>query len=587
MEAKAIKIAVASYMSIMSFLLFDSSIRGNYSCVLRRVRIANQSIAQDQIQVNENILQTILREGEQGSIIIDKETGIHIARLSISGKRILSQQNLSFADILEGVDTGRYEIISQQELIDKALEHRESCGIGITGGGDCAGIGSFLAAFYNNLPEGFTMLGVKKAGEGLSVTPEEFRKQLILIDPLISADIEKQSSTPLGSSRVEPFKANEENTISNLAGWGFFYGTGGNDHLGLLEKISQRFPDMVVVGTFKSIDGDGTINDKPAQMLGFSSAVGEYHRMIYNAAQNAVTHSQIHVIESMGRGSGNLPYHAAQRYPAYFNQLSLEEQRKVIDCRDSIMVLVPEKDEESASGIYTTLRSIADEAMKIRDEEGSVVVVVAEGFMPPEMRSEMKRLAADELLKEDWLSGRLPVDAIPYLIQVEDENDPRNDLRLILRDNRALAAKFAKTVWESKLDPHGNVAKLAGISDFIIQALHTLGGAGKVNKLSCSYEGRGATPNNYDVEMGTKAGEVAATVVRDRITGGRAVVYFDLAGDGPTDPFSEYPIVVPLVGVGAKNDLSNPALYTEEELRTNGVFWNVNDDLSRYFGNQP
>ena len=570
-----------SILSIsLSCIFLDISIVENHSYVLRRTR---NSYIQDQSIVDEAMVINILRSGEQGSIVINNETGEHISRLSLSGKRILrSDASLTNEQILEGIDTSKYKVVSQQYLIDQALENREKSGIGITGGGDCAGIGSFLSALYANLPQGFTMLGIRNAGEGLSVSPEEFREKLILIDSLVASDVNDQSSTPLGSSRVEPFDANEINTIANLSGWGFFYGTGGNDHLGLLEKISKKFPDMVVIGTFKSIDGDGTISDRPAQMLGFSSAVGEYQRMIYNAAQNALTHNQFHVIETMGRGSGNLPYNAARKFPNNFDQLSAEEQRKIEDCRGGIMILVPEKSENAENNINTTLRSIVQEAMRIKQREGNVVVVVAEGFMPPEMRSEMKRLASNEQLKKDWVDGILAVESISGLIEVLDEDDPRLQLRQMLRDNLELAAKFAKITWESTTDPHGNIAKLAGIRDFIIQALYTVGGAEKVNELICCYEGRGASPNQFDIAMGMRAGEVAASVVRDGITGGRAVVYYDLASDGPTNPLIEYPVIVPLVGVSANNDLNNAELHSDFELRRNGVFWNI-EDLSRYF----
>ncbi|MDP8234552.1 MAG: 6-phosphofructokinase [Candidatus Saelkia tenebricola] len=567
---------------VLSLIFISNLPLQNYFYTTRRVHTQN-NIMEDESILNEAILIDVLCSGEQGSIIIDNETNEHISRLSLSGERILrSDSLLTNGQILEGLSTGKYKVVSHQSLIDQALENRESSGIGITGGGDCAGIGSFLSALYANLPQGFTMLGIKNAGEGLSVSPEEFRERLILIDSLIANDISSQSSTPLGSSRVEPFNASEVNTMANLSGWGFFYGTGGNDHLGLLEKISNKFPEMVVVGTFKSIDGDGTINNRPAQMLGFSSAAGEYQKMIYSAAQNALTHNQIHVIETMGRGSGNLPYYAARRFPDNFNQLSAEEQRKIEDCRSSIMILVPERSENSAVNINTTLRSIAQEAMRIKKQEGNVVVVVAEGFMPPEMRAEMRRLASDEQLKEDWVNGRLTVNSIADLIEVLDENDPRLQLQQMLRDNLELAAKFAKITWESEIDPHGNIVKLAGIRDFIIQAIHTIGGAEKVNELICCYEGRGASPNPYDIEMGTRAGKVAASVIRDGITGGRAVIYFDLASDGPTNPLEEFPAIVALVGVSANNDLNNTELHSDFELRRNGVFWNI-EDLSRYF----
>jgi hypothetical protein len=71
-----------------------------------------------------------------------------------------------------------------------------------------------------------------------------------LVDPLLAEDFSGQSSTPYGSSREDPLKKNKEITQKNLSGFKFFYGTGGNDHLGLLERFSKLLPELVVVGTF-------------------------------------------------------------------------------------------------------------------------------------------------------------------------------------------------------------------------------------------------------------------------------------------------------------------------------------------------
>lgn len=510
--------------------------------------------------------------------IVEKESGRIIERLSTSGKRVLRNEGifeitvaptgmdeikgigkLTDQDMVRGVQSGRFEVKTQEEIL--ANLDRSKCGIGITGGGDCGGIADCLASLQQNLNPELTMLGVKNAGDGLSSPPEEFEgSRLIIVDELAARDFEGQSSTPFGSSRTDPLEDElRANTEKNLEGYNFFYGTGGDDHLGVLEKIAQRNPDMVVVGTFKSIDGDGCIAGKPAQMLGFNTAVNDYRRAIYAAAQNANTHNQWHVIETFGRSAGKLAYEAGRRFPSNFADLPDEEQRKIEEYHSAIMLLVPEKP--------TSLRSLAQEASGINQREGNVVIVVAEGFMPPELQSEMDRLANDKDLKGKWISRELTVEDIPTLIQVSGDTDTRTDLQEVLMD-RELAAHFGKTVWESKLDSHGNVAKLAGISNFIIQALQKLAGANKVNRILENYEARGATPSEYDQVMGRKVGAKMAQVVNEGVTGGKAVIYFE-----GMDPFTEYPVVVDLVSVSNQNNLNNEELYPTEELQENGVFW--------------
>ncbi|MEI6831245.1 MAG: 6-phosphofructokinase, partial [Candidatus Omnitrophota bacterium] len=488
-------------------------------------------------------------------LVIDLASNQVIQRPSVTGKRILRKEGVTETMVLEGIANGTLKLISEKDFIE--LLDRSTTGIGISGGGDCAGIADFFRSLRHNLKPELTMLGVRNAGEGLM--DENFLSKLILVDPLLAEDFLGQSSTPYGSSREDPLKKNKETTQRNLSGFKFFYGTGGNDHLGLLERFSRLLPELVVVGTFKSIDGDGWVAGRPAQMLGFYTATGVYQRQLWAITQNAYTHKQRHVVETFGRGCGKLAYASSRRYPDNFNTLSKEEQRKIIEFRDLVMIIVPEKP--------TSLRSIAEEAKRIKQEQGGVVVVVAEGFMPPELKSEIIRLGSDESLRDRWFRHDLPVESISSLIHKEGRESPTDDLSLMLQDPE-LAAQFAKTTWQSKFDPHGNATKLAGITNFIIKALEVLGGASKVNKILFNYEARGATPDAYDIHMGEKIGVVAAKLINDNTIGGKAVVYFE-----GMNPLKDEPVVVDLVGVSDKNNLNNSDLYTEEELIKNGVYW--------------
>jgi 6-phosphofructokinase/ubiquinone/menaquinone biosynthesis C-methylase UbiE/poly-beta-hydroxyalkanoate depolymerase/phosphoglycolate phosphatase-like HAD superfamily hydrolase/DNA-directed RNA polymerase specialized sigma subunit len=491
----------------------------------------------------------------QAQLVIDLASNQIIQRPSVTGKRILRKEGITEEKVLEGIANGIFKLIPEKEYI-KLLD-RSATGIGISGGGDCAGIADFFRSLRYNLKSGLTMLGVRNAGEGLM--DEDFLNRLILVDPLLAEDFSGQSSTPYGSSREDPLKKNKEITQKNLSGFKFFYGTGGNDHLGLLERFSKLLPELVVVGTFKSIDGDGWVAGRPAQMLGFHTAAGVYQRQLWAIIQNAYTHKQWHVVETFGRGCGKLAYASGRRYPDNFSGLPKEEQRKIIEFRDMVMIVVPEKP--------TSLRSIAEEARRIKKEEGGVAVVVAEGFMPPELKSEIIRLGSDESLRDRWFRHDLPVESISSLIHQGERESPTDDLSRLLQDPE-LAAQFAKTAWQAKFDPHGNATKLAGITNFVVKALEVLGGSSKVNRILFNYEARGATPDLYDIHMGEKIGAVAARIINNNIIGGKAVVYFE-----EMDPLEEEPEVVDLVGVSDKNNLNNPDLYSEEELIRNGVYW--------------
>jgi len=291
-------------------------------------------------------------------------------------------------------DEKKFTKLSRQELL-KLLKESEA-GVGLTGGGDCAGIADFLSSLALNLDSKLTMLGIKNAGAGLSVSPEKFKDQLIVVDKLLAEDFIGQSSTPFGSARVNAIKDFPENTINNLKPYNFVYGTGGDDHLGMLAEIAKKFPEKVVVGTFKSIDGDGCINGKPAQMLGFKTAMERFRQDFWAIVQNAYTHNQVHVVEFFGRKSGKLAFESARKFPLDFEDLPKEEKRKIEEFRDCVMILVPEKP--------TSLKKIVEKALEIKRSHGCCVIAVAEGFTPTDLPSE-KNQCMDSFGNVATLSG--------------------------------------------------------------------------------------------------------------------------------------------------------------------------------------
>ncbi len=481
-----------------------------------------------------------------------------VERLSVGGKRILREEDMDADVIEENLKEGRFTCLTREQILAALRRDRNKTVLGMTGGGDCAGIADFLASFYKNLRE-FAMLGVQYAGKGLMVDPAEFDSKLIIVERLLAEDFEGQASTPFGSAREDALKKNPGNTLENIDGRRAFYGTGGNDHMGLLERIARQFPEMCVVGTFKSIDGDGWIDGKPAQMLGFDSAVRDYRRAVYSIAASAVSHEQVTVVEVFGRNCGKLAFEAARRNPKNFKKLDVEDQRKISDFGDNVIILVPEKP--------ISLAAVSSEVMRRKRQQGSCVVVVAEGFMPPELGAELQRLGNQKELRNKWQKGILKVENIARLIQTDGEDDPRNDLKIILQDVE-LAAQFAKTLWNGKLDGFGNGVKLSGIRKFIIAAIEKLGGASKVNECVENYEARGTSPSEYDQTMGRKIGKIMARLVRKGSTGGEAVVYLE-----GMDAMEQDPLVIKLQGVSDENNLANEELYSEDVLRKGGVFW--------------
>lgn len=483
-----------------------------------------------------------------------------IERTSISTRRVLRQDGFEQADVDSGLDLGLFGYLRREEFLEQLDPAR--CGVGISGGGDCAGIADFIASLGSNLDDGTELLGVRNAGDGLSRSPQGFRDSLIVVDPLLIRDFEGQSSAPFGSARKDPLKNDQdaERTLANIGSFKFFYVTGGNDHGGLAERIAQRFPDKPVLWAPKTIDGDVSVGDKMVQALGFHSAVRRFQTEVLDVAQSAQTHSEVSVLEVFGRNCGRLAFEGARRDPEDFEKLDPEFRRKLLELGDTVMILVPERP--------TSLQALANEAMRIHKKERSCTVVVAEGFMPPELKSEMQRLARDGAFRDLWTRRELPIQNIYTLIQYDDEDDPRYVLAQMLT-NRELAAKFGALIWEGTRDDYGNNIKLAGIRDFVIEAIKVLSdGKLKVNEEVENRELRGTAPTRYDQVMGQMLGGKMAELANSGVTGGKAVVYLE-----GMNPFEDDPVVLDLKDVGAKNNLNDTDRYDDDVLRSGGVFW--------------
>ncbi|MFA4842211.1 MAG: 6-phosphofructokinase, partial [Candidatus Omnitrophota bacterium] len=80
--------------------------------------------------------------------IVDTRNGQILQRPNVNNKRTLRKVGVSEEDIKRGLAQGSYKVVTQEEIIVSL--NRGDCGIGITGGGDCAGISDFLnnAALY-------------------------------------------------------------------------------------------------------------------------------------------------------------------------------------------------------------------------------------------------------------------------------------------------------------------------------------------------------------------------------------------------------------------------------------------------------
>lgn len=315
------------------------------------------------LPANDNI------EGADLSKLLDGEV---IERLSATRMSVLRQMGWNEEDVVKGLMNGTLVRFAQADLL-RLLDKNKAC-LGITGGGDSAGISDCLAAFSQSLRGDRVMLGVQNASDGLALPPHLFPNNLILVDALVRADMFGRGSTPFSSSRLNAFDLAPEYVLDNVRDFGTIYGTGGNGGLAMLERIAKAFRDKCVVGTFKSIDGDGLIDGRPAQMLGFNTAVRANRHVVFDIAQSAFAHRTVDVVEVFGRNFGRLAFESARHDTLAVADEGRDLQRKIEEFGSIMLILIPEKP--------ASMKDIAEEVIARKKKFGSCVIVVAEGFTP-------------------------------------------------------------------------------------------------------------------------------------------------------------------------------------------------------------
>lgn len=308
-------------------------------------------------------------EGADLSEILDREV---IERLSATRMSVLRQLGWDEDAVAGGLQNGNLIRVEQRDLL-KLLDKSKAC-LGITGGGDSAGISDCLAAIAQNLRRDKVMIGVQNASKGLILPTDIFQDNLILVDRLVRADMFGRGSTPFGSARLNPFDKDAEQVLRNVSEFGTVYGTGGNGGLAMLERIAKAFPEKCVVGTFKSIDGDGLIDGRPAQMLGFNTAVRANRHAVFDIAQSAFAHGTVDVVEVFGRNYGRLAFESARHDTLAVADEGRDLKRKIEELGQIMLILIPEKP--------ASMKDIAEEVVLRKKDFDSCVIVVAEGFMP-------------------------------------------------------------------------------------------------------------------------------------------------------------------------------------------------------------
>jgi len=176
----------------------------------------------------------------------------------------------------------------------------------LTGGGDCPGLNAVIRAVVRRaMQNNVKVVGIKNGWKGLVET------DTMDLDLGSVSGILPKGGTILGTSRTNPYKKPEDvrKVIDNYKKLGLdaLIAIGGEDTLGVANKLNKEGKGINVVGCPKTIDNDLNATD---YTFGFDTAVNIATEAIDRLHTTAESHHRIMVVEVMGRHAGWIAIHS-------------------------------------------------------------------------------------------------------------------------------------------------------------------------------------------------------------------------------------------------------------------------------------
>ncbi len=170
----------------------------------------------------------------------------------------------------------------------------------LTGGGDCPGLNAVIRGVVRKAAEhNIKVVGIKNGWKGL-VNIDTMDLDLDKVE-----DILPKGGTILGTSRTNPYKKPEDvgKVIENYKKLKLdaLVAVGGEDTLGVANKLVKENKGLNVVGCPKTIDNDLSGTDCT---FGFDTAINIVTEAIDRLHTTAESHHRVMVVEVMGRHAG-------------------------------------------------------------------------------------------------------------------------------------------------------------------------------------------------------------------------------------------------------------------------------------------
>lgn len=176
----------------------------------------------------------------------------------------------------------------------------------LTGGGDCPGLNAVIRAVVRRaFQKNIKVVGIKNGWKGL-LDIDTLDLNLDSVSGILP-----KGGTILGTSRTNPYKKPEDvaKVIANYKKLGLdaLIAIGGEDTLGVANKLVKENKGVNVVGCPKTIDNDLSATD---YTFGFDTAVNIATEAIDRLHTTAESHHRIMVVEVMGRHAGWIAIHS-------------------------------------------------------------------------------------------------------------------------------------------------------------------------------------------------------------------------------------------------------------------------------------
>ena len=176
----------------------------------------------------------------------------------------------------------------------------------LTGGGDCPGLNAVIRAVVRKASKNnVKVVGIKNGWKGL-IQPDTVELDINSVSGILP-----KGGTILGTSRTNPYKNKEDvaNVIETYKKLKLdaLIVIGGEDTLGVANKLIKENKGMNIVGCPKTIDNDLSGTDVT---FGFDTAINIATEAIDRLHTTAESHHRIMVVEVMGRHAGWIAIHS-------------------------------------------------------------------------------------------------------------------------------------------------------------------------------------------------------------------------------------------------------------------------------------